>query len=59
MISETNDITFESPSIKLPDSEIKMAVASSWGLSHTPWVRLSFKGDYLSRATNITGITVF
>ena len=45
--------------MKLPDSEIKMGVASSGGLPHPPGVRLSFKGDYLSRATNITGITVY
>ena len=56
---ETNDISFESPNIELLESEIKMGVASSGGLPHPPGVRLSFKGDYLSRATNITGITVY
>ena len=55
---ETNDISFESPNIELLESEIKMGVASSGGLPHPPGVRLSFEGDYLSRATNITGITV-
>ena len=41
----------ESPNIELPDSEIKMGVASSGGLPHTPGVRLSFEGGYLSWAT--------
>ena len=31
-----------SPNIELPDSEIKMGVASSGGLPHPPGVRLSF-----------------
>ena len=56
--SETNDISFESPDIELPDSEIKMVVASSGGLPHPPGVRLSFEGDYLSRATIYCVITV-
>ena len=35
-----------------------MGVASSGGLPHTPGVRLSFEGDYLSRATIYCVITV-
>ena len=35
-----------------------MGVASSGGLPHTPEVRLSFEGDYLSRATIYCVITV-
>ena len=54
-----NDISFESPNIELPDSEIKMGVASSGGLPHPPGVRLSFEGDYLSRATIYCVITVY
>ena len=50
-MKETVDTSFESPNIELPDSEIKMGVASSGGLPHPPGVRLSFEGDYLSRAT--------
>ena len=52
-------LPFESPSIELPDSEIKMGVASSGGLPLTPGVRLSFEGDYLSRATIYCVITVY
>ena len=44
--------SFESPNIELPESGIKMGVASSRGLPHP------LKCDYLSRATNIKGITV-
>ena len=51
-------MSLESPNIELPDSEIKMGVASSGGLPHTPGVRLSFEGDYLSRATIYCVITV-
>ena len=36
-----------------------MGVASSGGLPHTPGVRLSFEGDYLSRATIYCVITVY
>jgi len=50
--------SFESPNIELPELEIKMGVASSGGSPRPPGVRLSFEGDYLSRATNIKGITV-
>jgi hypothetical protein len=47
-----NDISFESPNIDLPESEIKVGVASSRGLPDP------LKCNYLSRATNIKGITV-
>ena len=50
--------SFESPNIELPELEIKMGVASSGGSPRPPGVRLSFEGDYLSRATNIKGMTV-
>ena len=56
---ETNDTSFESPNIEIPDSEIKIGVASSGGLPHNPGVRLSFEGDYLSGATIYCVITVF
>ena len=50
--SETNDISFESPNIELPESEIKLGVASSRGLPHP------LRGDYLSRETIYSVITV-
>ena len=52
-------ISFESPNIELPETEIKMGVASSRGLPCPILVRLSFEGDYLSRATIYCVITVF
>ena len=45
--SETNDISFESPNIELPESEIKVDVASSRGLP------CPLKCEYVSRVTNI------
>ena len=57
--TKTNNTSFESPNIELPDSEIKMGVASSGGLPQPPGVRLSFEGDYLSRVTIYCVITVF